>query len=656
MSGAAPGAQASTTPTPTPSPTAPATAPSVLAAPLGGGILEAGATLAVSVGVSAGATDIPAAGVTVAIGTNPLTSADQIDDWIARPRASEAPTSIGSATVTTIPAQSREVAVIRADSAAVPTAPGVYPILATATVAGITLTSGSVFVVPGAQQTAAAVIVPITAPALSTALLDAAQLATLTAPEGALTAVLDGVQGTAAILAIDPAIPAAIRALGTAAPVSATDWLAKLDDLPNSRFALQFGDADPAAQAAAGIAPPLSPLELTALLDPASFSPNPAPSGTPTPTATGAPTLEELLEVSPAATPVVYWPEAVTGETLAQLGADGATVVISSDAARAEEAFARGAVGQVSVLVADAGLSEAYSAAASATDSLPRAAALAQAAGMQQLAVSAAGGPVLVALTRDSEREAASVRAAVDGALSYPGVTSWGMPALLTAPATALEIVDQPLDQARIDAIPALLAGEREITAFATVLDDPTVLTGRERAEILQLLGLGWSANTAGWTEALAAHHAQTATTVDSVDILPTVPIQQVSSGSDIPVWIRNDLPYPVTVIVHARPDDLRLEVAESTQVSVGPSQSLRATLAVQSRIGSGTVHMDLFLTSDTGVRVGDGQQLEINVRADWETIGLVILAILGGGFLTVGIIRTVLRLRRRNAPPEDAS
>ena len=101
-------------------------------------------------------------------------------------------------------------------------------------------------------------------------------------------------EGTAAILAVDPAIPAAIRVLGTAAPASATEWLARLETLANSRFALQFGDADVAAQLQAGLARPLRPLSLQAYIDPANFAPvtapTPSPSATPDPTEPSVPT------------------------------------------------------------------------------------------------------------------------------------------------------------------------------------------------------------------------------------------------------------------------------------------------------------------------------------------------------------------------------
>ena len=75
---------------------------------------------------------------------------------------------------------------------------------------------------------AVTVVVPITAPASSRGVLTSDQLDVLTSSGETLRNQLDAVDGNSAALAVDPAIPAAIRVLGSAAPASATEWL---DDL-----------------------------------------------------------------------------------------------------------------------------------------------------------------------------------------------------------------------------------------------------------------------------------------------------------------------------------------------------------------------------------------------------------------------------------------
>src|SRR5690606_549000 len=98
--------------------------------------------------------------------------------------------------------------------------PGVYPLLATYTSDAGTATSAAVMTVPRETDAddppgTAAVIVPITAEPLTEGLLTAEELTVLTDAGGSLREQVDAVSGTAAILAIDPAIVAAIRVLGT---------------------------------------------------------------------------------------------------------------------------------------------------------------------------------------------------------------------------------------------------------------------------------------------------------------------------------------------------------------------------------------------------------------------------------------------------------
>lgn len=640
------------TPAPTPTPTTTALEPRLVTAPLANGIVVPGDSLAISVALTAAASATPATSATVSIGTDPLATREQLAQWLEAPDGARTPVTVGTAELGALAAGARTSAVVRVsadDAVLTDRVPGVYPVLTTASVADATLTAASVFVVPPGDEVSVAVIVPITAPPSANGLLTRDQLTALTGEDGELSATLAGIQGTDAIIAIDPAIPAAIRVLGSSAPASAVSWLERFDALTNSRFALQFGDADPAAQAAAGVVPPLAPTSLAAYVDPAGFraqsAPKPAPSSSTSPDADDPPTLAELLEVDADAT--VFWPEQLTGEVLAALSAEGVFTVADSTqiVVGADSIPARARSDASELLVTDADLSAVLSAAAAESDGIERAATLAQASALRQLAHGAT--TLLVALERDPDRGAVSLRAAIDAAQASVGAVPLGLDALVAAPSVDVAVTDDVLAQARVDAVGVLLNGEQSIAQFATILADPALLTGSERAEVLQLLSLEWTGQDSAWADALAAHGAQTQETLHAVGIVPPSPIQLVAADAEIPVGIRNDLPYPVTVTLHAHSDDLRLDVAASSQVSIGPQQSVRAGLPVKARVGSGTVAVELALTGPTGVRIGSPQQLEVNVRADWESIGLVVLGILAAGFLGLGVVRTVRRVRR---------
>ncbi|NII52306.1 DUF6049 family protein [Frigoribacterium endophyticum] len=148
-------------------------------------------------------------------------------------------------------------------------------------------TRSSVVWFPGEsfQPTRLAVAVPITTPETENGVLDAAALASYTSVDGTLTRQLRAVQGTGAVVAVDPMIIASIRLLGSSAPPSALSWLDQLQSSGLESFPLTWADADVAALSQAGAASLPVPLSLDPLIDPSLFaegddtgSPAPAPT------------------------------------------------------------------------------------------------------------------------------------------------------------------------------------------------------------------------------------------------------------------------------------------------------------------------------------------------------------------------------------------
>ncbi len=670
-----PTAAAAPNPQPTPEPGIVA----ATLAPIAGGIVRPGEALTVSVTVQNG-TDTPTAAstTTVSLGTTHLASRAALAAWLDGDTAGVTVQPVGSGTIEAVDAQGTVTTGIRVELAEF--APGVYPLLAT--VDGLGLVSTSVMTVPdGAASTGIGVIVPITAGPMTAGLLTAAQLATLTAPDGALTNELDAVDGTAAILAIDPAIPAAIRVLGSSAPASARAWLERLESLPHTRFALQFGDADVAAQLDGGLAAPLSPTSLGYAMDPTDFAPSAQPSAAPTPETpsptpgqTGEsedaepalPDLAELLAIGPAR-PDVLWPDptAVSASLLTGLGAlvttgDASLTLVPSTSTVAggsgATVAASGTTGDARALVYDAAISRALHAASLREDTALRGAPLAEATA--HLALAAAenpGSPLLVTLDRGTDRSRVGLRSALLTALQAPGAVPLSLTGLAEAPPVPVQLAAQTVsDEERGAAASRLVREEEHLGRFATILDDPTLLTGPERAEILQLLGVAWTATPDEWRTAVTEHHLDAAATLDSVGILSFGDIQQIGPSANIPVWVRNDLPFDARVVLDATPDDLRLDVAPSTELVARAQSNTQILLPVNAQIGSGEVTITLQLRSGTNEQIGSPELAQVTVRADWERYGVIALALIVTGLLVVGVIRTVRR--RRAARREDAA
>lgn len=657
-----PAALAAATPGPTPTPSGEVTS---TLSPLGSGVLSPGGGLTATLTIdNATPAAVGGGAATLTLATGPLANRAALQDWLgggAAPAGTDIATSDLSPTASG--ATSAASFLVTPDNPALSgRGPGVYPLWASAG----RFSARSVVVVPAGTPSTVGVVVPITAGPISSGMLPASRLAELTATDGDLAAVLDAVSGTSAILAVDPAIPASIRALGTTAPASASAWLARLEALPNSRFALQFGDADVSAQLAAGLAAPLQPTALTSYLNAANFPPAPVPTPSATTTAAtpAVPDLPELLDVHASAAPV-YWPPTGTTSTATVNGlaqtAGGALTLVASTATTAGAdggtVPARGVTPDgAGVLVYDTAVSAALRDAAGATDAASRSNALATATAALAFATAdAAGGPLLVAVDRGATPTRAGLRAAITDVTGMAGVTRIDLTSLAAATAAPVALTDATVAAERIDAVHSLMAGADQIAAFATVLDDPTLLTGAERATILQIMGVAWIGHPDAWRQALADHRQKTAQTLSSVSIVQPTSVNLLSSDATLPVWIHNDLPYPVNVILVSSPDSLRLSVERETAVTASAALASGASntsvkVPVRARIANGEVRIALSLRSHAGVAVGGAQAMDVNVRAEWEKYGLVLLGVLVAGFLTAGVIRTVRRRRRRAA------
>ncbi|MBO3661918.1 DUF6049 family protein [Microbacterium stercoris] len=651
------------------------------------GVAHAGAALSASLQIAnAGNEPLPASTAVLQLGTRPLADRSALRSWLAGLDPDLPLTSIGSTAGSAVAADgSTEVSLTApAETPALAAlTPGVYPLQATYGGA----TAQSVIVV-GAEAEPTSLILPITAPVENAGLLSADELASLTAPDGALTAQLSAAAGTPAALAVDPAIPAAIRVLGEDAPLSAIEWLERLMLLPNDRFALQFGDADVAPQLQAGLPAPLSPLSLEGYEAAAEPEPTPTPTPTPTekPAAVGSDEedldLARLLSIGDDAIDSVYWPapgQATPAVMDALRAANPDAIAVTPSEATQEGASgsavpASGAIaGGGAALVYDTDASAALDAVVRAATAAERSAASAVATAELFFAGREAGdAPVLVALDRalstrlSMAEEGEAGDAALDdladrlsAAIDLVALTSTIAPQhlddVLAAPAQPITPVDATPDAARVALAASIADAESRVGVIATVLETPAMLNGLQRAEALQALGVGWAARTDEWQAVATGFADRTAARADAVAIQEPAPVNLLSAGVNLPVWVRNDLPWPATLTLRASPSDPRLVVADTTSVVAQPASRTQVQVPVQARVGSGDVDIALTLISRDGHRIGPSQTVDVSVRAEWETIGVIVLGVLIGGLLVAGVIRTVRR-RRKTKDPDAAA
>ncbi|ANJ28575.1 DUF6049 family protein [Agromyces aureus] len=525
-----------------------------------------------------------------------------------------------------------------------------------------------------------ALVAPITVPASADGLISSDDLSNWTSPSGLLTRQLDALGGRQIAIGIDPRIIASIRVLGTSAPVTATAWLDRLAALPNETFPLAYADADLALEAQTGLPAPLQPTSFADVLDPDDFVPDPAieqnadadpsvdpatPAASPTPVPTEpvspVPTIEALLSW-PYTRADIAWPgdRTVGPGNLAFFNAAGLTTTVL-DAGNVEPldgARASALVDGGTAIVSDDDLTEAVRAAGAAATDLEWRDATGEVLARAALdgSTNSSDGPLLATFGRDYGLVSDRVGDLLDEMAAAPFVSLTGLAQAIGAPPTARSLVDSTEDQARRTIAGNMITVETDVDAFASVLEDPTDLTGPVRRQLLALLDVGWLATPTEWstsaTEWIAAQHA----TVDSISVVPSSTVLVVASETGIPVTIQNTLSLPVTVQVDVAPSNGRLVVDEPVQVTVEPESRNTVIVPVAAGVGNGEVRLAVSLQSLTGVSVGSTVMITADVRADWEGLGAAILGSIVIIVFGIGLWRNIRRRRRARAADAAAA
>ncbi|MFJ3030296.1 DUF6049 family protein [Curtobacterium sp. NPDC087080] len=570
---------------------------------------------------------------------------------------------------------------------------------------------------PDFQQTPVGVSVamPITLPATADGVISAADLAAATAVDGTLTQQLDAAADHNVALGVDPRIVASIRLLGENAPSSARTWLDRLEGLRNETFALPWADADVTGlrQAGADGIPGVISLdqEVREQNFPGASTPTPTPttpdSGTPTATAGAAP--DETPDAGPTspdgatADPQDGATQDATGQDgTAQDGADGATTTLPTTASLLDFPYALDDVawpvegtlaaddlpalakagtgttivasgntsagpdttvaaseriGDQKVLVADQGMSALLREAATATDQPDHDTAMAELTAT--LATAARSGsaqsPVLLTLGREWPTDSTMLSSALDALEDTP----WVSPSDLStaAQATAGSLTLAPADDGpdRLDQLRRLVESEQDLTAFASAVDDPTLVTSPARLRLLALSSNAWRDESDALATAVAKQVRTWTQTTDQVSIPDSSSLTLLGDRSSLPVSVRNRSEYPITVLLDVQPSSSALQVVRNAiEVKLQPQSSTRTTIPVRS-VANGKVSLTMSLTTTTGVTVSEPTTVELNVQAQWETVITAVAAIGLVAIFGFGIFRSIRkRIRRRNGELDD--
>lgn len=503
------------------------------------------------------------------------------------------------------------------------------------------------------------VLVPVVGPAVDP--LDAesaaASLAAATSSDGRLTRVLASTEGVDDVAWVaDPALVAAPAAAGagatadgqtgdTASTDAATgqDVAAELSrrvvDGAAGRevFALPHRDQDVTAFAAAGLPAPAQP----ALVGPASTWRTDLAWP-----AEAAPDAETLSTVAAAgSTTVVTAPGALSPSTALSYTPSGRTTVSTGS-------------GDITALVPDTTLSAQLTAPTDTSPAAARQRLLAETAVVSRERPAEARQLVL-AVPRDWAPDPAVARAQLAALGSAPWARLRPVSTILGAEAAEVDRTgpaEAPATEGLVSAsqLAELDTAVDDVRSFAQVVPDQAALVSPVEDAARAATAVAWRVDPAGRSAAVADVVAHVEATRASVSVVTARNFNIISTGSQIPVQVVNDLDQPVTLQIALDPDDPRLVAEKSVTVTIGPGEEVREQIPVRA-VGSGDVTVTAQVMALDGTVLGSAESFEVRVRADWENMGTAVVAGLLVVLLGAGIWRTVHRGRSDRRVSADA-
>jgi hypothetical protein len=115
-----------------------------------------------------------------------------------------------------------------------------------------------------------------------------------------------------------------------------------------------------------------------------------------------------------------------------------------------------------------------------------------------------------------------------------------------------------------------------------------------------------------------------------------------------VPILVRNNYDTEVRVLIHVATSNLRVRLPKVTAVTIPANSTVNATVPVQA-VANGNVTLNVWLTSFSGVRLGDNTRISMNVLGNFEAIAIGSLSAVVAALLVFGTLR-MLRRRRIQA------
>lgn len=207
-----------------------------------------------------------------------------------------------------------------------------------------------------------------------------------------------------------------------------------------------------------------------------------------------------------------------------------------------------------------------------------------------------------------------------------------------------LEEIVTPQNVNKDDGVSAIIQKQAKVSSFLSALTNPTPATAQYRLFMGQTLGMYIVPRDR--EAAVTAYQTATDNILESITLEQGSDITMITEKSEVWVTVNNNLVSEATMVVRIISNNNRLVLPASLPVTVDGQSKQMVTIPVTA-LSNGNVTLTLSLYSESGTKIGPTQQLNITIQAELELIVALVFVVLVAGFLSAGIVRSVLKRKK---------
>jgi len=281
---------------------------------------------------------------------------------------------------------------------------------------------------------------------------------------------------------------------------------------------------------------------------------------------------------------------------------------------------------------------------------------------------------LLVALPRDWDPDLTATTFAFNTLNQISWISVEPLTTLINQPVPPDDRIPLPTWQVHEGELPPddvrkLVDARHTLESYISATADPDTLLSQAGPVLMLPLSLAWRdyythayLNTANLAEGpsseeISARRSEMVAQSLNNSVLATGSMQissaaltLISDTGSIPINIHNSLPSPANVKVVLTPNDSRLLVEEQPMLTIAEGATVLVYVPVTA-IASGDVLVSVELQSESGAVIATADDLELRIRAGWETVSTGAVVVVLVGLMSGGIVRTI---KRGKAPTRE--